>query len=599
MALAAIAYLAWPAGASAAECALPGPRDATFTQQETFTGEFTAEVEGSFVYVPFQVPAGTTAVRVRYCHDQPELLPPNPLPNSPKHVLDLGLFEARANGDALWGPSEFRGWGGSSTRDVTVSPNGFSPEDVYEQNRKAHVQGFTTRAYEPGPIPAGEWAVELGAAAVASQLEGDADGKVAWKVQVELSQSDVWSDDPYASAPYDALPASATPGWYAGDLHVHGEQEPGNAPMPTTLDYAFAPFGGEGAGLDFVTLVDHNNVNAYGEIGRVQADYPGKLIARSTEVTTYRGHLNNQASGEFVDYRTGPLYEATVDDTGTVVGVTRRRDPIPARVLLEDVQAKGGFTQINHPTIFPSAVPTFDDFCRGCPWDYSDAETDYSKVDAIEIATGPAGLHLSPNPGPNPFTPLAIRFWEDAIDAEGLNSNKIAAVGGSDSHRAPRRSELNAVSNVTDAPIGMPTTVVYTEELSERGIREGVQDGHTYVKLWGADGPDLRLEARSADGRGKRAMIGDTIRADAVNFSARVLNLERARAARPGAYVLLVVRNGLPFLTVPLPPSGDEATFAFPSAGPARYRLEVQRTLEGVASIETVSSPIYHEPPRR
>ena len=31
---------------------------------------------------------------------------------------------------------------------------------------------------------------------------------------------------------------------------------------------------GDGAGLDFVTLVDHNNTVAYGEIGRFQADYP-------------------------------------------------------------------------------------------------------------------------------------------------------------------------------------------------------------------------------------------------------------------------------------------------------------------------------------
>ncbi len=69
----------------------------------TITGKFRTAREGSFVYLPFQVPAGTTAVRVRYCHDQPELLPPNPLPNAPKHVLDLGIYDARPDAGAVWG----------------------------------------------------------------------------------------------------------------------------------------------------------------------------------------------------------------------------------------------------------------------------------------------------------------------------------------------------------------------------------------------------------------------------------------------------------------------------------------------------------------
>ena len=38
------------------------------------------------------------------------------------------------------------------------------------------------------------------------------------------------------------------PGWYAGDFHVHGEHEPGNATMRETFDYAFGPYGGDGRG---------------------------------------------------------------------------------------------------------------------------------------------------------------------------------------------------------------------------------------------------------------------------------------------------------------------------------------------------------------
>jgi hypothetical protein len=132
---------------------------------------------------------------------------------------------------------------------------------------------------------------------------------------------------------------------------------------------------------------------------------------------------------------------------------------------------------------------------------------------------------------------------------------------------------------------------VHAEELSERGIQRGVEAGHTYVKLWGNDGPDLRFSAA-----GRPAIMGDTVHADpteVVTFNAKVLNMDEARAARPGDYELFILRNGLPYLAVPIPPIGDEFEFPFPSAGPpARYRLQVQRN----TSIEAVSSPIYVEP---
>ena len=40
--------------------------------------------------VPFDVPAGTTAVRVKYCYDQPEV------PDAQRqHTLDLGIYDPR------------------------------------------------------------------------------------------------------------------------------------------------------------------------------------------------------------------------------------------------------------------------------------------------------------------------------------------------------------------------------------------------------------------------------------------------------------------------------------------------------------------------
>jgi hypothetical protein len=254
------------------------------------------------------------------------------------------------------------------------------------------------------------------------------------------------------------------------------------------------------------------------------------------------------------------------------------------------VRGAGGFTQISHPTIFPSEVPVFASLCRGCPWDYDAASTDYSKVDAIEIATGPPGLREAPTqPGPNPFTVTALRFWEEALD----DGHKIAAVASSDSHNA------GEAAPATQAPIGTATTVVRADELSEDGIQKGVEAGHTYVKVYGGDGPDLRFEAvPDAEGARARAaqaadpaIMGDTVSADGARFTARVLGgAPGSIAARPDPLTLLVLRDGVP-VRPPAPVTSDDFELAFEATDPGRYRLQVMR---GTA-IEAVSSPIYLE----
>jgi hypothetical protein len=135
---------------------------------QVITGEFDGSLQGSYVLVPFDVPEGTTSVRVKYCYDQPAA----PANAQLKHTLDLGLYQPGGNGSTVWSEDEFRGWGGSSHPDVTVTPQGFSSEAEYRAKPKGHVDGRTTRGFKPGPIPAGKWAAELGVAAVVSQADG-------------------------------------------------------------------------------------------------------------------------------------------------------------------------------------------------------------------------------------------------------------------------------------------------------------------------------------------------------------------------------------------------------------------------------------------
>lgn len=538
------------------------------------------------MFLPFRLPSHQTRIHVRYCYDQPEL----PTSAEIKDTLDIGLYGPLRPGHRLWGRKEFRGWSGSNLHDFRVTPEGLS----------ARTGPGTSRGYLPGPMRPGRWGVELGLASIVDPSRGDPDGSVNWRVEVRFGHHHVDLDQPFRPTHYDGRPARRRPGWYQGDFHVHSlmSGDASSATFRRVFGYAFCPDPAlgricaaadtqPGAGLDFVNVNDHNTGPGWELIGRYQHRYPHHLVIRSEEVTTYRGHTQSDANPHYVDYRTAPIYR--LRRNGSLRRLRGPRPPGTSGGIFDQVHAGGGFTQINHPTIFPSAVPGFSELCRGCAWDYADAETDYSKVDAIEVSTGPAGLNQPTDPGPNPFTPLALQFYEDAIDAGGLDANHIAAVGGSDSHSAGAVDP----TDITGAPIGEPTTVVHAARLSERGIRRGVKAGHTYVKLWGADGPDVRLSARSG---GSRAIIGDTLAAGSASFQARVTNLDAAGAARPGVYALVVLRNGLPSDVRLIPPGSGGFSYPFAGTGPARYQLLVVRPGVGIASIETISSPIYLDP---
>ncbi|HEU0025125.1 MAG TPA: hypothetical protein VFQ12_10855, partial [Thermoleophilaceae bacterium] len=285
----ALALLAFPASGAAQAPGLTTPCGGrAIAPDKVITGEFGTELSKTFVMVPFEVPRGTTAVRVKYCWDRPE-------GGTQRHTLDLGLYEPRRGRSPLWDRDEFRGWGGSSHPDVTLSAEGFSTEAQYTASPRVEVPGKTTRGFIPGPIKPGEWAAELGVAAVIPQSEGDADGKVKWRVEIELSDDPAFKDEPYRPARYDTRPVRRHAGWYAGDMHVHAEHSNyGAATMTETFDYAFRSLADGGAGLDFITLSDYvSGYPAWNEIGRHQPLHPKNLIVRSTEVITYRGHTNN------------------------------------------------------------------------------------------------------------------------------------------------------------------------------------------------------------------------------------------------------------------------------------------------------------------
>jgi hypothetical protein len=540
---------AGPVGA-AAPASCPGSNGAP---DHVVTGTFGAADRGAYVFVPFNVPAESTSVRVKLCYDQPDL--PVPAEAGLKHTLDLGIYDTLQSGHAYWGAAEFRGWGGSSRPNVLITP-----------------EDSTTVGFDPGDITPGLWAAEIGVAAIAEI--GDLDGGVAWRVEVFTGSDPADADDPWMPAAYDETPANPNPGWYSGDMHVHARHSnPNDSPMEAVFGYAFGSRPAN-AGLDFIALSDYVTDRHWDEIHRPQFKQfipPGKLVIRSAEVITYRGHINNHASHTWVDYRTGPIYELQ----GSTL-VPRRAATTPSNIF-DAVHAANGWTQVNHPTIFPSKVPPFALQCRGCSWEYTDAETNWSKVDAFEVTTGPGG-YTDPKgnePGPNPFTPLAIEWWDRIRRSDG--GHDVTGVGASDSHKAGGET-------LTSAPIGEATTVVFAPELSEAGIREGVLAGHAYVKFFSSDGPDLRFTAAPATG-GPSVMMGDALHGDAATFTATVIN-GMPSAASPQPRVLLVIHDGIPILAASV--VDNNFSFTFPAAAPGDYRLQLMR---GTA-FEALSNPI-------
>ena len=123
---------------------------------QVFTGEFGTEQQGSFVLLPFDVPAGTTAVRVKYCWDPP-------IGPFTRHTLDLGLYQARDYPGELYGADEFRGWGGSSHPDVIVSERGVQERGGVRREPAHERAGQDDARLHPGPDPAGRVGGRAGA----------------------------------------------------------------------------------------------------------------------------------------------------------------------------------------------------------------------------------------------------------------------------------------------------------------------------------------------------------------------------------------------------------------------------------------------------
>ncbi|MCW5801050.1 MAG: CehA/McbA family metallohydrolase [Deltaproteobacteria bacterium] len=369
----------------------------------------------------------------------------------------------------------------------------------------------SSRSYRTGPIAPGTWTLVIGKAKL---------DPTGGRYAVDVICRDDATLPVRPRAAFD--PAVLAPGrrWYKGDFHVHSD-ESGDASATFDQIAALARM----RGLDFVNLSDHNTDAQLGLAAAHQAGHPDLLFLRGAEITTYAGHGNAVGLPGYVDHRIG--YRGRT-----------------IQAVLEDVAAQGLFI-VNHPAL------DLGGNCIGCAWRHD--ATPWERVAGLEIITGRWDVVE------RLFTPQAIALWDAQLDA----GHRIAAIGGSDDHRAGEGT------GATDTPIGSPTTLVLADDLSEAAILDGLRRGRTIVQLRGPDDPFVELTlARPGGGI---AELGDEVAGVArAELTVHVVN------PRGETVFAQLWRDGEKLDQVPVEGADFTHTFAdVPGAAPHRYRIEL------------------------
>ncbi len=377
----------------------------------------------------------------------------------------------------------------------------------------------SSRSYLAGPITPGTWRVVIGKANIA-----DGDG-AHYSIDVECRDNATLAVLPMGT--FDPAPLKTGRQWYRGDFHVHSDSS-GDASATLSQIAALA----KTQRLDFVNISDHNTSSQLPLIAGFQETERDVLFLRGAEITTYAGHGNSVGTSAYVDHRIGFAGR-------TINGV------------LDDVAAQDAIFIVNHPALELGAN------CIGCAWKHAD--TDWSKVSGIEVITGKWDL-TEPI-----FTPIALKMWDEQLDA----GHRIAAIGGSDDHRA------GMGMGSMDTPIGAPTTLVLADDLSEASIKEAIRAGRTIVNLRGPDDPAVEFHLGDAE-------IGDEVTVDAATFTIRVVGGD-------GMFAQLW-RDGERLVQLDVVGGDWTGTYTDGEVGAHRYRLQL---VEGANRRVVITSHIY------
>ena len=397
----AVVLVAVAAGAPLAPAAEPQVIRKHLTAADAFMSRY--------VYVPFDVPDGTTRVEFKYAYDRA----------NGANVIDLGLLEP---GSLAIGTTAFRGWTGGERTGGFVAVDDATP------------------GYWPGSIPAGKWHVQLGLYKV---------GAAGVDVDVTVRTSSG------AVGPTPALPRRAPEPlgrearWYSGGLHAHTLHSDGKVTAQELARLA------REAGLDFLAITDHNNTAHQ----RERIDVPGLLVITGEEVTTPGGHANVWGlAGEraFVDFRTLPGdhgLQSMVDQAraqGALVSINHPYADCFACTWTHAVPQDLDAIEISNPgaSNLALAVGLWDSLLR-----------EGRRVTAV----GASDWH---RPGQQPIGTASVRVWADELSTpailNGIRARRVVVMA--DGQTPPPSFTVKAASQT--AGVGQDLSVGPGAELT-------------------------------------------------------------------------------------------------------------------------------------
>ena len=365
-----------------------------------FEGRLTARDAKRCVTHHVDVPRGASDLTLSLRFSPPRL-------QGLSNLLTLTLFD----------PHGFRGAGhrGGAEHRVRITPT------------------EATSGYLPGPLPPGEWTVEIDAHRV---MPGE---PLRYTLEVRVVRAPTpGSESSEVPVRRRADPLRGGPAWFRGDLHTHTNHSDAEAAQGVTALVGLA----REQGLDFLFVTDHNTTAGLLEVDAAACN--DLLLAGGIELTTYWGHALVLGTRDWIDWRVRP-------GTGAM-----------ARIA-EAAAARGEAFIIAHPQSLGDPV------CTGCAWRFGDVMPGPARL--VEVWNGP--WPCSSNNAAN------LALWYDWLN-QGV---RIFATAGSDIH---------APSDYEHRP---GFTRVYAEALSEpaliRAIRAGrmvLSSGPTLVLE--AEGPD-------------------------------------------------------------------------------------------------------------
>jgi hypothetical protein len=335
-------------------------------------------------------------------------------------------------------------------------PNGFRGASGGNKSTFTISETDATPSYLPGPILAGRWYLLIAVPNIRPNVVCHFTADIFFETKPAIQS---FSNDPLRSGP----------AWYCGDLHMHTGHSDGTCPSQTGKSVPCPVFvTAEAAvrrGLDLIAITDHNTISHYDALRELQPYFDRLLFVPGREITTFQGHANVFGITRFVDYRIG----------------TRGVPNINA--IAQQVHQLGGIISIKLPNA-PSG-----EICLGCGW-HPDPPADLHLFSAIEAVNG--GALQGPYSG--------VSFWKSQLN----NGYRIPAIGGSDQH-------YGAWPVSHPDSVGIPTTVVFAQDLSVPAILDGIRSGHVFIDLTGSHNRMLEMTATAPEQ--KSVMMGDILRA--------------------------------------------------------------------------------------